>query len=91
MGSVRPEGELPSQASEMHRRYPRPVLRRIAFIVFAQKVGLTLEEIGHELDKLPPEMRQPSIARRIKSSVSGLTSFEPSALTFPPTTTVGSS
>jgi MerR family redox-sensitive transcriptional activator SoxR len=37
-----------------HRRYPRPVLRRIAFIVFAQRVGLSLEEIGAELAKLPP-------------------------------------
>ena len=37
-----------------HRRYPRPVLRRIAFVVFAQRVGLTLEEIGAELAKLPP-------------------------------------
>ena len=37
-----------------HRRYPRPVLRRIAFIVFAQRLGLTLEEIGVELAKLPP-------------------------------------
>src|SRR5216117_627348 len=37
-----------------HRRYPRPVLRRIAFIVFAQRVGLTLDEIGMELAKLPP-------------------------------------
>ncbi len=37
-----------------HRRYPRPVLRRIAFIVFAQRVGLTLEEIAVELAKLPP-------------------------------------
>jgi MerR family redox-sensitive transcriptional activator SoxR len=36
-----------------HRRYPRPVLRRIAFIVYAQRVGLTLEEIGGELAKLP--------------------------------------
>ena len=36
-----------------HRRYPRPVLRRIAFIVFAQRVGLALEEIKGELDKLP--------------------------------------
>ena len=26
-----------------HRRYPRAVLRRIAFIVFAQKVGLSLD------------------------------------------------
>ena len=37
-----------------HRRYPRHVLRRIAFIVFAQRVGLTLEEIGGELARLPP-------------------------------------
>jgi MerR family redox-sensitive transcriptional activator SoxR len=36
-----------------HRRYPRPVLRRIAFIVFAQRIGLTLDEIGAELAKLP--------------------------------------
>jgi MerR family redox-sensitive transcriptional activator SoxR len=31
------------------------VLRRIAFIVFAQRVGLSLEEIGAELAKLPPQ------------------------------------
>jgi MerR family transcriptional regulator, redox-sensitive transcriptional activator SoxR len=37
-----------------HRRYPRPVLRRIAFIVFAQRIGLSLDEIGNELAKLPP-------------------------------------
>ncbi len=42
------------RAGSGHRRYARPVLRRIAFIVFAQRVGLTLEEIGAELDKLPP-------------------------------------
>ncbi len=41
------------RAGSGHRRYPRPVLRRIAFIVFAQHVGLTLEEIGVELAKLP--------------------------------------
>ncbi|HET6505823.1 MAG TPA: redox-sensitive transcriptional activator SoxR [Baekduia sp.] len=43
------------RAGSGHRRYPRPVLRRIAFIVFAQKIGLTLEEIGVELGKLPPD------------------------------------
>jgi MerR family transcriptional regulator, redox-sensitive transcriptional activator SoxR len=37
------------------RRYPRPVLRRIAFIVFAQRLGLTLDEIAAELAKLPPQ------------------------------------
>ena len=41
------------RAGSGHRRYPRAVLRRIAFIVFAQKVGLSLEEIGIELLKLP--------------------------------------
>jgi MerR family transcriptional regulator, redox-sensitive transcriptional activator SoxR len=47
------------RAGSGHRRYPRAVLRRIAFIVFAQRVGLTLEEIGSELAKLPPD-RAPS-------------------------------
>src|SRR3712207_2960579 len=42
------------RAGSGHRRYPRPVLRRIAFIVFAQRVGLSLEEIGPELARLPP-------------------------------------
>ena len=36
------------------RRFPRSVLRRVAFIVFAQRIGLTLDEIGAELAKLPP-------------------------------------
>ena len=43
------------RAGSGHRRYPRPVLRRIAFIVFAQRIGLTLDEIGVELARLPPE------------------------------------
>jgi MerR family redox-sensitive transcriptional activator SoxR len=43
------------RAHSGHRRYPRPVLRRIAFIVFAQRIGLTLDEIGAELAKLPPD------------------------------------
>ncbi|HEX8086649.1 MAG TPA: redox-sensitive transcriptional activator SoxR [Solirubrobacteraceae bacterium] len=42
-------------AGKGHRRYPRRVLRRIAFIVFAQRVGLTLDEIAEELAKLPPD------------------------------------
>jgi MerR family redox-sensitive transcriptional activator SoxR len=43
------------RAGSGHRRYARAVLRRIAFIVFAQRVGLTLEEIGEELAKLPAD------------------------------------
>lgn len=42
-----------------HRRFPRSVLRRIAFIVFAQRIGLTLAEIAAELAKLPSQ-RVPS-------------------------------
>jgi len=36
-----------------HRRYSRPVIRRVAFILFAQRIGLTLEQIGEELAQLP--------------------------------------
>ena len=38
-----------------HRRFPRAVLRRVAFIVFAQRVGLTLAEIAEALSKLPQD------------------------------------
>jgi MerR family redox-sensitive transcriptional activator SoxR len=47
-------GLITSQRSGAgHRRFARAELRRIAFIVFAQRVGLSLEEIGDELAKLP--------------------------------------
>jgi MerR family redox-sensitive transcriptional activator SoxR len=47
-------GLIKSQRSGAgHRRFPRAELRRIAFIVFAQRVGLSLGEIGAELAKLP--------------------------------------
>ncbi len=36
-----------------HRRYTRSVLRRLAFIRAASNVGLTLDEVRTELDKLP--------------------------------------
>lgn len=38
-----------------HRRFPRYVLRRLAFIFFAQRLGMRLEEIKAELDKLPTD------------------------------------
>jgi len=47
------------RAGSGHRRFPRSVLRRIAFIVFAQRVGLSLEEIGDQLAHLPAD-RAPS-------------------------------
>ena len=42
-----------------YREYPRAVIRRVAFIVFAQRVGLSLEEIAAELARLPGD-RAPS-------------------------------
>ncbi|MEF0941260.1 redox-sensitive transcriptional activator SoxR [Rhizobium sp. BR 362] len=56
------------RAGSGHRRYHRSVLRRIAFIAFAQRIGLTLEEIGAELARLPAD-RVPS--RRDWSQLSG--------------------
>ena len=49
------------RAGSGHRRYRRAALRRIAFIVFAQKLGLSLEEIAAELGTLP-ENRVPQAA-----------------------------
>jgi MerR family redox-sensitive transcriptional activator SoxR len=43
------------RAGSGHRRYPRQVLRRLAFIVFAQRVGLSLDEIAGELARLPAD------------------------------------
>ena len=43
------------RASSGHRRFPRPVIRRVAFVVFAQRVGLSLDEIREELAKLPAD------------------------------------
>jgi MerR family transcriptional regulator, redox-sensitive transcriptional activator SoxR len=50
---------LREQGDTGHRRYHRGVLRRIAFIVFAQRVGLSLEQIAVELAKAPRD-RAPS-------------------------------
>ena len=57
------------RAGSGHRRYSRAVLRRVAFIVFAQKMGLSLEEIGEELAKLP-DNRVPERVDREKLSAS---------------------
>ena len=43
------------RAGSGHRRYMRGVLRRVAFIVFAQRIGLSLADIGAELAKLPTD------------------------------------
>jgi MerR family redox-sensitive transcriptional activator SoxR len=42
-----------SRTSGGQRRYTRSVLRRLAFIRAASNVGLTLDEIRSELDRLP--------------------------------------
>lgn len=49
-------GLITAQRSEGgQRRYSRAVLRRVAFIQVAQRVGLTLEEIGVALQTLPDD------------------------------------
>jgi MerR family redox-sensitive transcriptional activator SoxR len=57
------------RAGSGHRRYPRAALRRIAFIVFAQRIGLSLDEVGAELAKLP-ENRVPERADWARLSAS---------------------
>jgi MerR family transcriptional regulator, redox-sensitive transcriptional activator SoxR len=48
------EGLIHSERTDSgHRRYPREVIRRVAFIVFAQRIGLSLSEIRVELARLP--------------------------------------
>ncbi|HET8616416.1 MAG TPA: redox-sensitive transcriptional activator SoxR [Actinomycetales bacterium] len=49
------------RAPRGQRRFPRSVLRRLAFIRAARNVGLTLEEIGEALSTLP-ESRTPTKA-----------------------------
>jgi MerR family redox-sensitive transcriptional activator SoxR len=44
-----------SREGSSRRYYPRSALRRIAFIVFAQRIGYTLEEIAQQLASLPTE------------------------------------
>ena len=52
------------RASSGHRRFARPVIRRVAFIVFAQRVGLSLDEIREELASCPPTARRTAATGR---------------------------
>jgi MerR family redox-sensitive transcriptional activator SoxR len=48
------EGLIRSERSSGgQRRYPREVLRRVSFIRIAQRVGLSLDEIGEAMASLP--------------------------------------
>ena len=62
IAAVRPEGG--------QRRYPRSVLRRLAFVRAAQNVGLTLDEIREALATLP-EGRTPTKADWAGSRAAG--------------------
>ena len=57
------------RAGSGHRRYQRSVIRRVAFVVFAQRIGLSLEDVGAELAKLP-ENRVPTRGDWAKLSTS---------------------
>jgi MerR family redox-sensitive transcriptional activator SoxR len=45
-----------------HRLFPRSMLRRVAFVRIAQRLGLSLEEVGDALATLPPD-RTPTRAQ----------------------------
>jgi len=51
----------PQRNNSGHRRYLRADIRRVSFILVAQKLGFTLPEIRTQLDKLP-ESRTPTKA-----------------------------
>ena len=57
------------------RLYPRHELRRVSFIRIAQRLGLTLEEIGEALATLPPD-RAPTKAQWAKLSRSWRTRLD---------------
>lgn len=58
-----------TRSSGGHRLYARPVLRRLAFIQVAQRVGLSLEEIGRALAELPADDGpKPADWRRLAAS-----------------------
>src|SRR5262249_42900919 len=51
----RAEKQSSAMTGRIRARRSRSALRRIAFIVFAQRIGFSLEEIGAELAKLPSD------------------------------------
>jgi len=53
------------------RLYPRPTLRRVAFIRAAQEVGLTLDEIGQALAALPTDRRRRSVTGSVSRQHGG--------------------
>lgn len=45
----------PERTEAGHRRFARATIRRVAFIAFAQRIGLTLDEIRDAMDELPSD------------------------------------
>lgn len=45
----------PPRAGSGHRRYPRDTLRRVSFVLAAQRVGLSLRQVKAALSGLPAE------------------------------------
>ncbi len=57
----------PMRNAGNQRRFPRADIRRLSFVLIAQRLGLTIEEIAAELAKLP-EDRAPTQADWERSS-----------------------
>ena len=58
-----------------HRAFPRSMLRRVAFVRVAQRLGLSLEEVGEALSVLPAD-RAPTKAEWAKLSRSWRTQLD---------------
>ena len=57
-------GLIHSERTEAgHRRFARATIRRVAFIAFAQRIGLTLDEIRGAMNEIPSD-RAPVAAER---------------------------
>lgn len=71
LGLIRSERTAGNQ-----RRYPRHVLRRLAFVAAAQSVGLSLAQVGRLLGDLPHD-RAPSQEDWTRLGGRGTTSWRP--------------
>ncbi|MBX3134100.1 MAG: redox-sensitive transcriptional activator SoxR [Gemmatimonadaceae bacterium] len=58
----------PQRSASGHRRYWRGTIRQVAFIVFAQRIGLSLDEVRREIESLagraPTEADWKRLSRR---------------------------
>lgn len=94
LGQVARANALLTIGEVAQRRYPRWVLRRLAFVAAAQRVGLDLEQVRRALDTLPPARPRPDAAgldpaRGALAAVGGWASCMPSRTISPAASVCG--